>query len=803
MQDSQQNTFTSAQCLTQLAVLVDYDAPMEELQKTVGGADEEERAVLAKVLERTELLDTQGAPRPGAFYILGALGTAEQAAYILRCTLWHLEHEKFSTALSSFTAGARERPDEWVLGFSSNPLTINYWDAIHPILRERGLKNTSVSALPGFRESIPVVTGESSRGQKDVLEFFARNPELPEHDFWELFWVDGLLYETYGHGRGDTVALVRLLTSHYAGFRDRVLDECLAAMRRDFRETRIFWVLYRGLEPTTAENLRRLPQLLAVLEAPQSALISFALDTLAGTVPAMNTEQAASLVDASHAVLYRTEKKVLRAQLRVLRKVVKTHPEFTQQVSGIMAEAVEALPLDLQDTARKLMTSDDTVPPEPTGRTVSIPDIIPQDRAPGENLTPLPPIDNEAEFLDVLFGQLEGEEHGKNLQRLLVYLHEHPRVELDAATRKRIHTHNRARTPDAPSAQALYLSYLVLKHHLNQNVLQPGTFPGYRENTYASPYGVLHRQLVALDTGAEAPLPPVPLPSVERIWERNVGKSYGTPQGWYELCYEGLGREFITWNAVGETEEDADLPLEQAALLTPANIRLAVSDRAQDALSNPQHRAVVQWYAWLIQNNPDILAAHYMPLAIAASLYKKSYGLDTVLGALAESWRVLTEPSHSLLAIACNAAGPDNRAAAAETLACLADRGMLDTNAYAAELRRLLERNNLKAPRIAQTLADAASISPLAGWRTLQVLVEVLPVVGSVNRGGVLVQLLVQLAKEYGVSVTIPDELLPKMKGSTVLAKNLRVLHKLTEHPSDLAAQAAEQAQQVAAGNAC
>ena len=178
MQDSQQNTFTSAQCLTQLAVLVDYDAPMEELQKTVGGADEEERAVLAKVLERTELLDTQGAPRPGAFYILGALGTAEQAAYILRCTLWHLEHEKFSTALSSFTAGARERPDEWVLGFSSNPLTINYWDAIHPILRERGLKNTSVSALLGFRESIPVVTGESSRGQKDVLEFFARNPEL-------------------------------------------------------------------------------------------------------------------------------------------------------------------------------------------------------------------------------------------------------------------------------------------------------------------------------------------------------------------------------------------------------------------------------------------------------------------------------------------------------------------------------------------------------------------------------------------------------------------------------------------------
>ena len=128
---------------------------------------------------------------------------------------------------------------------------------------------------------------------------------------------------------------------------------------------------------------------------------------------------------------------------------------------------------------------------------------------------------------------------------------------------------------------------------------------------------------------------------------------------------------------------------------------------------------------------------------------------------------------------------------------------MLDTQLLGEELAYLLKNQWVATNRVVQALKDTASISPLAGWRTLQVLVEVLPVVGRVNRGGVLVQLLVQLAKEYGVSVTIPDELLPKMKGSTVLAKNLRVLHKLTEHPSDLAAQAAEQAQQVAAGNAC
>ena len=58
----------------------------------------------------------------------------------------------------------------------------------------------------------------------------------------------------------------------------------------------------------------------------------------------------------------------------------------------------------------------------------------------------------------------------------------------------------------------------------------------------------------------------------------------------------------------------------------------------------------------------------------------------------------------------------------------------------------------------------------------MQVLENMLPAVSDINRGGSFVQLLVQLAGEYGVSVEIPEVLRPKMKGSTVLAKNLRAL---------------------------
>jgi len=72
-----------------------------------------------------------------------------------------------------------------------------------------------------------------------------------------------------------------------------------------------------------------------------------------------------------------------------------------------------------------------------------------------------------------------------------------------------------------------------------------------------------------------------------------------------------------------------------------------------------------------------------------------------------------------------------------------------------------------------------------------------LPAVSDINRGGSFVQLLVQLAGEYGVSVEIPEVLRPKMKGSTVLAKNLRALEKLQPHPTELAEKARQHAMEL------
>ena len=183
-----------------------------------------------------------------------------------------------------------------------------------------------------------------------------------------------------------------------------------------------------------------------------------------------------------------------------------------------------------------------------------------------------------------------------------------------------------------------------------------------------------------------------------------------------------------------------------------------------------------------------------MPAVKGAKFAKVIHGMEPALEAFEHAHRVLGEPSYSFLAYAASAAERQYRSATAQALAALVDRNMLDTGMFAAQLGWMLQGEYVMAGRVIETLQDAASISPLAGWRVCQVLQGLLPVVKELNRGGALVQLLAQLAGEYGVSVEIPEVLRPKMKGSTVLAKNLRALSALGPHSTELAHQAQEQA---------
>ena len=818
MTTSEHKTLTLTERRTRLKQLIAEHKPVEEYQKVLSGATEEERASLVRTLSPTKLKEPKNRFTPLGTYAVTALTKkpARAAQLILQLCWDNYEHRD---AIARYAAaGASERPNDWVLEYVAETCFMDeLWPLSQTLLRERGLICEDEEYLKGFQARIPAVNTASTHNHQEALEFFAEDPARFE-EFWALFRVEGAMLEeyTYGffHPNGSMLALTKLLSDNYSGFRDRVLTECLQAMLRDFSpaNTRIFHALYRGMHPTEAENLSRFGTLVSVLGASPSTSVSLAQDMLTPLIPQLDQEQAAELMDASATVLLRTEKKVLRAQLRLLTKLVKTRPECAAQVSALVADAANTLPLDVQSTARKLIIDEPvTAPntPDAEGETGSIiiPEPAPRDREPGREAEPLTPIADDAECVEVLLKVLEEETQETQLPRLLAYMVQSRKanrsIEMDKATQERIYSHNKnLRYWDAVKDELrASLSYLALKSY-RLKLTHCDFMQKYRENYLFSraksrgPQVLLQEQFAYADKPYKKELEPVvttPLPAAQCVWER-VAVDWSKRRNVYVAgrLVEGFPG-YVGWRKLGVTRQPKDASFAEAAL-TAVVISADYSENMEKASTCRWYRLVVQWCAWLLYNNPDIFAAHMMPLMTAALYEKRVYGLEIVLTALAQSWRSLGAPAYCALGFATAAKDTGYRALAAETLATLADRNMFDTYAFSAELMQLLKDKYVPANRVVETLQDAASISPLAGWRVCQVLQGLLPVVGEINRGGALVQLLAQLAGEYGVSVEIPEVLRLKMKGSTVLAKNLRALSVLGPYSTELARQALEQA---------
>ena len=818
MTTSEHKTLTLTERRTRLKQLIAEHKPVEEYQKVLSGATEEERASLVRTLSPTKLKEPKNRFTPLGTYAVTALTKKPaRAAQLILQLCW--DNYKHRDAIARYAAaGASERPNDWVLEYVAETCFMDeLWPLSQTLLRERGLICEDEEYLKGFQARIPAVNTASTHNHKEALEFFAEDPARFE-EFWALFRVEGAMLEeyTYGffHPNGSMLALTKLLSDNYSGFRDRVLTECLQAMLRDFSpaNTRIFHTLYRGMHPTEAENLSRFGTLVSVLGASPSTSVSLAQDMLTPLIPQLDQEQAAELMDASATVLLRTEKKVLRAQLRLLTKLVKTRPECAAQVSTLVADAANTLPLDVQSTARKLIIDEPvTAPntPDAEGETGSIiiPEAAPRDREPEREAEPLTPIADDTECVEVLLKVLEEETQETQLPRLLAYMVQSRKanrsIEMDKATQERIYSHNKnLRYWDAVKDELrASLSYLALKSY-RLKLTHCDFMQKYRENYLFSraksrgPQVLLQEQFAYADKPYKKELEPVvttPLPAAQCVWER-VAVDWSKRRNVYVAgrLVEGFPG-YVGWRKLGVTRQPKDASFAEAAL-TAVVISADYSENMEKASTCRWYRLVVQWCAWLLYNNPDIFAAHMMPLMTAALYEKRVYGLEIVLTALAQSWRSLGAPAYCALGFATAAKDTGYRALAAETLATLAGRDMFDTYAFSAELMQLLKDKYVPANRVVETLQDAASISPLAGWRVCQVLQGLLPVVGELNRGGALVQLLAQLAGEYGVSVEIPEVLRPKMKGSTVLAKNLRALSALGPCSTELARQALEQA---------
>ena len=744
--------------------------------------------------------------------------------------------------LAAHRRGAAQRSSEWLEEAAGSPGGIGFWHAYRSLLAERGAHLTSASSLEYFARRIipaPHPTSDETR------IFFEENPTFLDHEFWQLFRVEGALpgsalfvwmyREDPSAPGGDferlhSQDLICYMATHLPHLRPRILSECLAAQRRDFSayNARAFSLAWEALEPTREETLEAVADLIALLAVEPSPSVSLAQKALLGIARELTVEQVDALVQASAQVLARSEKKLLRAHLRLLAALVKAHPECAPAVSEVVAEA--EFPLDLQDRAAALIVaaagshgSDRAGSSgaasmgasargggsgEGTQASWIFPDAPAADLPRAEWVAELPD-DNDA-VVAALHALFEDAAAGAALPALLTRI-SGGGIELAEADKKLLAAYWRSAPNWKGANQLSYLASRLLDGVEVKDAPEAGHFRGYRRkgsewDQHRGPVALLHEQLrVACgdkpydkpngqDMYRFDPILTAPLEPIHPQWERQIIRAaYQKPVRVVRGEYTKTDDMHETWVIPGQTPATGEDSL-AGALANVAGVAPEFTGRLLESGDYRSSGVAYAWAAWALQHNPDILAAHAMPV-LQGAFFKFPQvitAFEVVVRALGEGWRAPGAPTYSALAWASTAAQAQYRAIAAEAIARLADTGRFDPAAMAEEIGYLMRNGWFGPGRVTQTLSDCASVSALAGYRVAQTITAVLPALAGVRGANGMVEVLVALAGDYGMRVSVPDEMRPKMKGSSAMAKALRALDALPDAPTDLACEAAE-----------
>ena len=929
------------------ALMAAESTDVQEYHAVITGATEEERASLARTFTPKSVIGSDHINRtPLAAYVAGALVRTpdgdpweyhRSAGRAMRTLLW--EGRPDQQLIDAFLLGATERPDEWILRFieglpNSWARSKKIWETCYTLLRARNLSCDAPEYLVLFlHEALPCVKKGSASNHAQLKTFFTRDMTLLDQEFWAVFRTEGVLFKGYGNYMGESAELCHLM-GEYFDIRDEILDALLRGLTSDFSafNSAAFHSVYTDLQPTDAENRARLGQLMAVLTAEPSASVGFAQTMLQNVLKActpaalqktpdlqpLEQVDLEQLIDALGANLYRTEKKIQRGALRLLkliatqyagvskakRKKAQTAEQvaLANYVADRVLEAYEVLPLELRGAAEACLPEDrlpQTEEAEAAGASVEVPPVL----LPGvEHREPVASIANLDEFYTLITeesntnsGRITGDEspstRGENLARLYHFAATDklaPAEQQQLRTLRKISSeyyyNNVAYMPvlravlKANAEAAGYESWelpeltpllqysdrsemvararpsnallgkeemirltIQNKHHLWNADYKP--LKGYRDL-----YEIFREQMRAVAAGGEyhtdgrtvrllsAPLPARQLTysdwtyrtvsgmdmpwsgfnrglDNDRVWEYQEASRSGRLR---EAGFENFNvEEFVKyqpmWQVKGDIADTVDearealsratagMSPEEAIAYEALNtafipfVYLLNLDRVDSWLGDFLP-ALTEWASWLLQNNPDLLSAYFLFAASQCVEEKTVTPVPVLMRALRESTVQVGAPTCTLLGYVASAKNPEYRLAAAEAIAALFEAGLLDTGTFAETLKWALEDGMVLANRLVATLREVSAISPLAGWRVLQVLRLLLPMVGGLTKGGDYVRLAVELAELYGTPVEIPAELEPKMKGSTVLAKSLRALAAVTPRVTEEALAAREAA---------
>ena len=931
------------------ALMAAESTDVQEYHAVITGATEEERASLARTLTPRSIIGSDHINRtPLAAYVAGALVRTpdgdpweyhRSAGRAMRTLLW--EGRPDQQLIDAFLLGATERPDEWILRFieglpNSWARSKKIWETCYTLLRARNLSCDAPEYLVLFlHEALPCVKKDSASNHAQLKTFFTRDMTLLDQEFWAVFRTEGVLFKGYGNYMGESAELCRLM-GEYFDIRDEILDALLRGLTSDFSafNSAAFHSVYTDLQPTDAENRARFGQLMAVLTAEPSASVGFAQTMLQNVLKActpaalqktpdlqpleqLDLEQ---LIDALGANLYRTEKKIQRGALRLLKLIATQYAGLSKAkrkkaqtaeqlalanyVADRVLEAYEVLPLELRGAAEACLPEDRLSQPEEAeaaGASVEVPPVLLRGV---EHREPVASIADLDEFCTLITeesnttsGRITGDEspstRGENLARLYHFAATDklaPAEQQQLRTLRKIADHysynnvaympalcavleanaeaagyESLETPElTPILQRFKRTELILrsdnqntlfskeesvrmvvqnKYHLYHQHYEPLT--GYRDL-----YEIFREQMRAVAAGGEyhvdgrtMRLLSAPLPSRQLSysdWTYRTVSALDIPWfGYHSYLNDEIVTKYREASSAGRLREEgfdpdsfdaADFVRHEPMWQVESDITDTV-DEAREALSHatasmsPEEAiayevlntafipftflsnasesygwqgdfmtALTEWASWLLQNNPDLLSAYFLFAASECVEEKTVTPVPVLMRALRESTVQVGAPTCTLLGYVASAKNPEYRLAAAEAIAALFEAGLLDASTFAETLKWALEDGMVLANRLVATLREVSGIGVLAGWRVLQVLRLLLPMVGGLTKGGDYVRLAVELAELYGTPVEISAELEPKMKGSTVLAKSLRALAAVPARKTEEALAAREAA---------
>jgi len=213
--------------------------------------------------------------------------------------------------------------------------------------------------------------------------------------------------------------------------------------------------------------------------------------------------------------------------------------------------------------------------------------------------------------------------------------------------------------------------------------------------------------------------------------------------------------------------------------------------RVEEARWTRAFAGMVDWWPWLFDHTIDHMAAHAHPILWAATQWINVCSTAPIVDALGSTRTLLGPPAYSALALATSDTDRAGRARAAEALDALAANDLLDPEAFTDQLRSAIDHEQVTVSRVAETLADAAGMSAITGWRVLHSVTPLLSQAARVTGGVRLVELVARLAHEFGARIELPPALAKRATGSSALAVAVRSLAATRSVYTDRAAEAA------------